>query len=346
MSDVWKFLFGKTSSPDNELFQGFRDEIWFELDTSQEFEKLHLHSRQLKSKCDEAVAFYNELLTSPNSKDQLPRADYKESAQCSMQLLGATPPGGIHWFMPGSTSNARWMVIHLYTAKMIAFRKQFMMEEDLFKLLHRLAIFLVLYYIPHWLTTSIGVDAPVNDLLFYKSLLKFKAEDEGIAAVAISALERHMWYLTEELVPLSLFSSKVSDHEKAQIARQIIKYKPQYCADQSMGQPIFPTVHGSTQLKDLIGPKSWLMFSLFSDVSWLNMLVKCWDTDSNFREMLHFATHLKVVNDLAERNVKLMSTYSDSMTKDEDQKQYLLQSVEAYKRKYTDCNRMTLLTSQ
>jgi hypothetical protein len=30
LSDVWKSFFGKTSSPDNELFQEFRDDIWFE----------------------------------------------------------------------------------------------------------------------------------------------------------------------------------------------------------------------------------------------------------------------------------------------------------------------------
>ena len=345
VSDVWKALFGKTSSPDNELFQEFRDEIWSELDTTQEFKTLDLQSRQLRSKRDEALAFYNELLTSANSKDQLPRADYKESAQCSMQLLGAVPPGGVRWYMPASTSNVRWMVTHLYTSKMVAFSKQFLMEDELFHMLHRLAIFLTLYYIPHWLTTSIGVDAPVNDLLFFKNLLKLKSIDLQIAMAALSALIRHMWYLTEEFVPICLFSSKVCDQEKAQIAKQIVKYRAKYCADQCLGQPIFPTVRETTQLKDLIGPKSWLMFSFFDDASWLKLPVKCWNTDANFKEMLHFATHLKVVNDLAERGVQFMANYSDIITKDVDQKQYLLQSVEDHRRRFTDCKKKTLLTS-
>ena len=84
LSDVWKSLFGQTSSPDNELFQEFRDEIWFELDKTQEFKTLDLKSRQLRSKRDEVLPFYEKLLKSHNSKDQLPRCYYKESAQNSM----------------------------------------------------------------------------------------------------------------------------------------------------------------------------------------------------------------------------------------------------------------------
>ena len=154
-----------------------------------------------------------------------------------------------------------------------------------------------------------------------------------------------MWYLTEEMVPLSLFSEKVSDQEKSQIAKQIIRYKPKYSADQSMGQPIFPTVRETTQLKDLVGPKSWLMFSLFEDSTWLKRPVKSWNTDSNYREMLNWAMHLKVVNDLAERGIQRMAKYSNIITKDEAQKQHLLQSVEEHSKIFPDCKKLTLLTS-
>ena len=87
------------------------------------------------------------------------------------------------------------------------------------------------------------------------------------------------------------------------------------------------------------------MFSFFDDASWLKLPVKCWNTDANFKEMLHFATHLKVVNDLAERGVQYMANYLDIITKDVDQKQYLLQSVEDHRRRFTDCKKKTLLTS-
>ena len=137
----------------------------------------------------------------------------------------------------------------VYTLKIYAFRDQFELDEDFCQKFQRLAVFFALYYVPHWLNTSLGIDDPSNDLQFYKSLHKFKAEDEEIAQVAITALNRHMWYLTEELAPLSLFSNKVSDQEKGQIAKQIIKHKMEYSAEESMGQPTFPTVTNTTQLK-------------------------------------------------------------------------------------------------
>jgi len=49
-----------------------------------------------------------------------------------------------------------------------------------------------------------------------------------------------------------------------------------------------------------------------------------------------------VVNDVAERNVKLIEEYNTILTKDEDQKQYLLQVVNEYRKKYPDSKKSTL----
>ena len=51
---------------------------------------------------------------------------------------------------------------------------------------------------------------------------------------------------------------------------------------------------------------------------------------------------LKVVNDLAERSIKLMSDYSTIITNDEEQKQCLLQTVEDQRKKYPDGRKQTL----
>ena len=66
------------------------------------------------------------------------------------------------------------------------------------------------------------------------------------------------------------------------MAKEIIKHKSKYNPDNSMGQPTFPSVTVNTKLKDLIGPNSWLMFSLFSDASWLQSPVQTWSNDSNY----------------------------------------------------------------
>ena len=51
--------------------------------------------------------------------------------------------------------------------------------------------------------------------------------DAGVAESALTALRRHLWYLTEELVVLSLFSNKVSDDQKEKIAEKLISLEPE-----------------------------------------------------------------------------------------------------------------------
>lgn len=51
---------------------------------------------------------------------------------------------------------------------------------------------------------------------------------------------------------------------------------------------------------------------------------------------------LKVVNDVAERSVALMTSFNDSITKDEDEKQRLLQVVENHRKTVPDTNKQTL----
>ena len=48
-----------------------------------------------------------------------------------------------------------------------------------------------------------------------------------------------------------------------------------------------------------------------------------------------------MVNDTAERGVKLIQDFNNSITKNEAQKQYLLQCVEEYRKIYGDCKKST-----
>lgn len=52
---------------------------------------------------------------------------------------------------------------------------------------------------------------------------------------------------------------------------------------------------------------------------------------------------LKVVNDTAERSMKLIENYNSIITKNEDQKQFLLQVVRNYHQKYPNRKKSTLL---
>lgn len=50
-----------------------------------------------------------------------------------------------------------------------------------------------------------------------------------------------------------------------------------------------------------------------------------WEENKNFQKGRKIFLSLKVVNDVAERGVKLIEEFNDKFTKNEDQKQYLLQ---------------------
>jgi len=67
-----------------------------------------------------------------------------------------------------------------------------------------------------------------------------------------------------------------------------------------------------------------------------------WINNTAYNEGANIVAHIKVVNDTAERGVKLIEEYNSILTKDEEQKQYLLQIVIDYKIKYPDSNKSTL----
>ena len=70
----------------------------------------------------------------------------------------------------------------------------------------------------------IGADAPINDLILYKKLLKYKELDAEVAEIAISKLSLHLWYLTEEVVVFALFSNKLDNDDKARMAAKLLIY--------------------------------------------------------------------------------------------------------------------------
>jgi len=54
---------------------------------------------------------------------------------------------------------------------------------------------------------------------------------------------------------------------------------------------------------------------------------------------------LRVVNDTAERAVKLMHDFNGLITTEEEQKQFLLRCVQEHRKLYPDCKKTTLKRS-
>ena len=336
----WYSIFEADLSPDNQFFSMVKDD-WKNFDTSSEAVIVTLDEDLVGR--DEALDYYRKLLMKKNRKNEwLIRDDYKEIAECAMLLLGETPPSGkIVWRKPGACHKARFMAFGIYSFKALAFSNQLDLDEETVDGLKQFCAFTSTIYVPYFLASSMGSDAAINDLLMYKKLFAFRSTDPKLAEEALVVLRRHGWYSTPEVVMFSLFSAKVSEDEKARIACKLLKLsKPE---SYKLQKPKFPTVDEKTKLVDLVTPESYKFFEILGlDCDWLKKNPDSWEECESFVEAKQFVTTVKVVNDTAERGVKLAADYATILTEDEDMRAMILQGVEKNRQKYPDFKKNTL----
>ena len=102
--------------------------------------------------------------------------------------------------------------------------------------------------------------------------------------------------------------------------------------EELFGKPTFPDLNldeiKSLQLKDLISTDSWFFFNCLGiDAEFLNHPAITWETYPGYVEAKARVKNLHVVNDSAERGVKLTSDF-DNTARKEEQFQSVLQVVE------------------
>lgn len=167
--------------------------------------------------------------------------------------------------------------------------------------------------------------------------------DERIAKSAIRALNRHLWYLTAEMVPLALFSQHLPESERKALADALLTIKPASDLQAPLnrfgagwGKPKFPSVviNETTRLCDFVGEDSWFtIYCLQLNVSFLPLPVNKWQSNEAY-----IASLVNVVNDGAERGVKLASDFVDT-ARDDKHFQNVLQVVEEDRKAVPDLRR-------
>jgi len=76
--------------------------------------------------------------------------------------------------------------------------------------------------------------------------------------------------------------------------------------------------------------------------SWLYLSPELWPTSDSCQIGKKFVTNIKVVNDVAERTVKLHADYTAILTDYEEQCQNLLQIVEKHRQDFPNFRKYTL----
>ena len=89
--------------------------------------------------------------------------------------------------------------------------------------IRRICLFTITLYVKAWLTATITCDAPYNDLCMLQSIEAFHYIDSKVAGVALGKRKGHLWYVSEDLVGLSIFSDKVFAEEKKQMVSAFSK---------------------------------------------------------------------------------------------------------------------------
>ncbi|KAK0062645.1 DNA repair protein RAD51 3 [Biomphalaria pfeifferi] len=219
-------------------------------------------------------------------------------------------------------------------------RAQFKMTQSELKGITAVAAFGVLVYLRVWITAPLAINAPLNDFLLMRQLLEYP--DVNISSVTSKKLGLHLCYISEELVALALFDSRVPAETKKLMLAAMENAAPEH-------PPKRPRVEtsaftNSKGLEQFCTANSMTMFRLLQlQTSFMSKNPSEWDEDETYQCALRTVKGLAVVNDRAERGVALIQDYNKKLTKDEEQLQFMLHVVSEHRRLFPDCNKSGLM---
>ena len=325
---------GVSSGPDIQLFKRFKGE-WELIDrtTPEPFTADDVPER------DELLVNFRRFLDQAQ-----PRDDYRELLELCVIALGGVPKHGIRFSRPGALHRARWMAKGIYAVKIFLFRRQFRLTVSEAQGIRRCALFVVRTYAAAWFRTPLAAAAPALDLAFVNALRAYP--DRELSKATLPVFGRHLWYLSERLVALALFDPDLPLGVKRDMVQAID------LQNEEEGEDEDPPRKSAVDIKDaalatktvasFVMPSSKQLFKILDlEAGFLNKDPADWQEDSSYQDAARVVRELRVVNDFAERGVALMQAYNLALTKDEDQRQFLLQVVEDHRKRYPDARKST-----
>lgn len=321
-----------SSGPDISLFKRFKEQ-WSFID--QGTYETAAGMKEIESFQQQSIAFAESHL-------QLyqPRDDYREFLELVIIFLGGMPARGIHIIAPGALHAARWMARIIYCFKIWMFRSQFKLklseEQGMFTFL----LFVSKIYLQAWFEAPNPVSAPANDLRFLQQLSMY--EHHGVKEAAVVAFSRHLWYLSEVMIGLAFFDPNVELQEKEKMIRNLHEKEGSEELPHRLDAKF---CYSDQPLSSFVTTKTKSFFTILQlPESYLSKPVETWSNDSEFQEAEQVVKSLTVVNDAAERGVKLIQDFNESLTNDEEQKQFLLQVIQEHRHLYPDTKKSTVMS--
>lgn len=332
---AYEAKFPGTSAPTVPLFTRFR-KMWENIDKTK-FQTGISDAKVKSVLTDKVRAEIIDFCTNELKKKKIARDDYKELLQLTIIFLGGADPENIRFRAPGADHHARWMSKALYSLKIFLFASQVNMHQSVKNGLRDFCLFVVLIYTKSWFHCVRPLEAPKQDLDFLKAIRQFDQIDRQISSAVLRKIRGHLWYLSPETIALSFFDDNVTLEEKRQLSHKLnAMLPPDECTSVNKFTPNQDhfNVLGEKQLDYFITEETINFFTRFNiSQEFLIEDPSEWPDNEDYKNAQALLSSLVVVNDDAERSVKLMEDFNKLITKDEDMKQALLLTVSEYRKK-------------
>lgn len=321
LKSVYRYLF-PSEMPKN-VFHSILTEMWPEIKSNNfRFDKFNAEDEEMMGIDGESLVVYTELKDraslelQTHSNHPFIRDDYKEITSLCIKFLTGIPTNltksnQVQFNALQNPSNARFMASSIQGLNCFLFRHQLNWDsperELIYQQLPRFCMFLVLIYVRYWNRSNSLFDAGINDLKYLKEVEEFAIIDQGISEVAIGAMSRHLHYLGEELILLSLFSDKISINEKNEIARKLLQIGMDITERNLQSNHIkFNEIvenWNTKQIVDFVGKRSLYLFYVFNiSTDFLEVGADEWNENPDYLNAKCIISNALVcVNDSTER---------------------------------------------
>jgi hypothetical protein len=194
----------------------------------------------------------------------------------------------------------------IYYLKLGLLRKQFKMSAKELNW-----VTLISEYVGIFFKAALSAGGPFNDILFMKIMIGYRDIRPIMAKTTIESMKRYLWYLTPQLAIFALADERIPEREREALAKFVLEIpRP---AQFTSGKPQFPVIHEENLSLDLfVGEQSWLIFDILDiDTDWMVNDAGSWPESNGFKKFANYVNNVRVVNDLAERGIKLITDYID-----------------------------------
>lgn len=293
---------------------------------------------------DDTIAYVKNIL-SQKDKKFVPKSDYREMLELCLIVLGEPMPN-YTFHIPHACTHSRWMAKIIYSMKMYLFRHQLTFSKTETQHLKDVCLFVCLIYVKNWIKCCMTSDAPHNDLIFVKELQRYSKINKVVSEKAIAKFSDHLWYLGSELVVLSLFSDKVPEDVKHRMFEKMKTLNNGEWTKRCYRSIETANVIAKKELDDLVTSSSMTVLkSLKLDIDFMfENDVGHWKTLDSYKIAKDRIDSIHVVNDCAERSLKLMTDFNELFTNNESEKQNAIQSIEDNRKRMPSTKKSDLAT--